>query len=101
VRSAQYVIALRSEERREGTRRRAVVRSACAIEPEWLFDLFSDAISEAEELVFDPARERVVGESALRYGKLTIESSAMATLPAEQAGAVLLAAARAAGLARF
>jgi ATP-dependent helicase HrpB len=101
VRSAQYVIALRSEERREGTRRRAVVRSACAIEPEWLFDLFSDAITETEELAFDPARERVVGESALRYGKLTIECSAMTTLPAEQAGAALLAAARAAGLGRF
>jgi ATP-dependent helicase HrpB len=101
VRAAEYVIALRSEERREGTRRRAVVRSACAIEPEWLFDLFSDAITETEELAFDPARERVVGESALRYGKLTIESSLMATLPAEQAGAVLLAAARTAGLSRF
>jgi ATP-dependent helicase HrpB len=101
VRSAEYVIALRSEERREGTRRRAVVRSACAIEPEWLFDLFSDAITETEELRFDPVRERVVGESALRYGKLTIESSVMATLPAEQAGAVLLAAARTAGLSRF
>jgi ATP-dependent helicase HrpB len=101
VRSAEYVIALRSEERREGTRRRAVVRSACGISPEWLFDLFSDAITETEELRFDAARERVVGESALRYGKLTIECSAMSTLPADRAGEVLLAAARAAGLERF
>jgi ATP-dependent helicase HrpB len=101
VRSADYVIALRSEERREGMRRRAMVRSACAIEPEWLFDLFSDAITETEELRFDAARGRVVGESALRYGKLTIESSAMSTLPAERAGEVLLAAARGAGLERF
>jgi ATP-dependent helicase HrpB len=101
VRSAEYVIALRSEERREGTRRRAVVRSACGISPEWLFDLFSDAITETEELRFDAARERVVGESALRYGKLTIECSAMSTLPADRAGEVLLVAARAAGLERF
>jgi ATP-dependent helicase HrpB len=100
VRSAEWVIALRSEERREGTRRRAVVRSACAIDPEWLIDLFSDAVVDDEQLRFDPVRERVVGESALRYGKLAITSSPLARLP-EQAFAILLDAARAVGVQRF
>ncbi|WP_244923735.1 ATP-dependent helicase HrpB [Enhygromyxa salina] len=101
VRTAGWVIALRNEERREGTRRRAVVHSAAAIEPEWLIDLFPDAVTDAQELRFDAARERVVGESALRYGKLTIERSAMPKLPEAAASEVLLAAARDVGAARF
>jgi ATP-dependent helicase HrpB len=100
VRSASWVIALRSEERREGTRRRAVVRSACAIDPEWLLDQFPDDVIDDEQLRFDPARERVVGESALRYGKLAITSSQLTKLP-EDAARVLLEAARAAGISRF
>jgi len=100
VRSS-WAVALRSEERREGTRRRAIVRSACAIEPEWLLDLFPDAIEDDEQLRFDPVRERVVGESALRYGKLAIEASPLRKLPPERSAALLLEAARAAGAERF
>ena len=101
VRSAAWVIALRSEERREGTRRRAVVRSACAIEPEWLLDLLGDAVVEDEQLRFDVARARVVGESSLRYGKLAITSSSLTRLPEQAAAKVLFEAARAAGIQRF
>ncbi|PRP95452.1 ATP-dependent RNA helicase HrpB [Enhygromyxa salina] len=97
---ASWVVALRSEERREGTRRRALVRSAAAIDPEWLVDLFTDAVTDTQALRFDPDRGRVVGESALRYGKLTIESSAMAKLPEAEAARVLLDAARSLGLGR-
>nr|WP_255216162.1 ATP-dependent helicase HrpB [Pseudenhygromyxa sp. WMMC2535] len=100
VRSS-WAVALRSEARREGTRRRVEVRSACAIAAEWLLDLFPDAIEDDEQVYFDAARERVVGESALRYGKLAIESSALSRLPPERATAVLREAARAAGAARF
>src|SRR5690606_35574102 len=96
-----WVIALRSEERREGIRRRALVRSACAIDPEWLIDLFPDAIVDDEQLRFDSARGRVVGESALRYGKLPITSSALTNLPEAKAATVLLDAARAVGVGRF
>ncbi len=101
VRQAEWAIALRSEERREGTRRRALVRSACAIEPDWLLDLFPEAITDETELRFDPQLERVVGVSSLRYGKLAIESSPMAKLPSERAAELLFEAARKAGPARF
>ncbi len=101
VRSASWVIALRSEERREGTRRRALVRSACGIDPEWLLDLFADTVVDDEQLRFDPTRERVVGESALRYGKLAITSSALTRLPELETTQLLLEAARAAGVQRF
>jgi ATP-dependent helicase HrpB len=100
VRSASWVIALRSEERREGMRKRAVVRSACAIDPEWLIDLFPDAVIDDEQLRFDPARERVVGESSLRYGKLVLTSSPITKLP-EHASQTLLEAARNVGVQRF
>lgn len=100
VRSSAWVIALRSEERREGTRRRAVVRSACAIDPEWLIDLFPEAVIDDEQLRFDPARERVIGESALRYGKLAITASPITKLP-EAASQILLEAARNVGVQRF
>ncbi len=98
---ARWVLALRSEARREGTRRRAVVRSACAIEAEWLLDQFPELVVDDEQIVFDPGLERVVGSSALRYGKLVIESSALPKLPAEAASEVLWAAAKAVGLASF
>ncbi|MFV8751191.1 ATP-dependent helicase HrpB [Nannocystaceae bacterium ST9] len=101
VRASEWALALRSEERREGTRRRALVGSACAIEPEWLLDLFPDAIVDDETIGFDGPRARVIGESSLRYGKLAIESSAMKTLPPERAAEVLFEAAKQAGAARF
>ncbi len=104
VRAADWVIALRSEERREGTRRRAIVRSACAIDPDWLLDLPdlpANAVVDDEQLRFDPIRERVVGESALRYGKLAITASPLTKLPEAAATQVLLDAARTAGAARF
>lgn len=110
VRSASWVIALRSEDRREGARAsvgaagaargRAVVRSACAIDPEWLIDLFPDTVIDDEQLRFDPVRERVIGESALRYGKLAITASPITKLP-ELASQILLDAARAVGVERF
>ncbi len=101
VRASEWAIALRSEDRREGTRRRALVRSACAIEPEWLLDLFADDIRDDETIRFDAQRARVVGESALRYGKLAIETSAINQLPPERAAEVLFEAANQAGAARF
>ena len=101
VRDSEWALALRSEERREGTRKRALVGSACAIEPEWLLDLFADAITDDEAIRFDAQRGRVVGESSLRYGKLAIETSVMKQLPPERAAEVLFEAAKQAGAARF
>ncbi|MCA9682272.1 MAG: hypothetical protein KC457_08760 [Myxococcales bacterium] len=68
---------------------------------ESLAEAADDAIEDDEQLRFDPARERVVGESALRYGKLAIESSPLSRLPPERTAAILLEAARAAGPERF
>ncbi|MEE9384608.1 MAG: ATP-dependent helicase HrpB [Nannocystaceae bacterium] len=82
LRSARWAVALVVEERREERgRARNTVRSASAIEPEWLIELCTDRVVESETLVFDPQRERVVAYSELRYGTLSIESFERTRLP--------------------
>ncbi|MEZ4429332.1 MAG: ATP-dependent helicase HrpB [Nannocystaceae bacterium] len=98
---ADWALALEVEARGgPGRGRQAWVRSACAIEPEWLLE--GDALVEEEVVAFDDARGRVVGHAALRYEGLTLERT---PLPperlAQRATATLQEAARAAGLARF
>lgn len=101
VRSAQWAVGLTVEERREGGRRpQSFVRSVCAIEPDWLIDMFADRIVEQRKLHFDTQRERVLGREELRYGQLVIESTDLRKLPPE-ASEVLAEAALSAGPARF
>lgn len=101
VRTAPWLLALEVEQRREGERGAQVwVRSACAIEPEWLLDLFPDDIEERDELTWNAARERVEGVSELRYLGLVIERSVRTKLP-PRAAEVLREAALAAGPERF
>ena len=101
VRSAPWLLALAVEQRQEGLRgSQIVVRSACAIEPDWLLDDLTDEIVASDELSFNPQRERVEGRSELRYHGLLIESTPHRKLP-PAASQVLRDAALAAGPARF
>ncbi len=102
VRSAPWAVALVIEERRRAGKRggEPQVLSAAAIDPEWLVDLFSEAIEEHEELHFDSERGRVVGRSELRYGGLVIEASKLQRLP-PSASKILAEAALEAGVERF
>lgn len=101
VRTAPWLLALAVEQRREGERgSQVVVRSACAIEPDWLVDLLADDVEARDELTFNAARERVEGRSELRYHGLLIESSPHRKLP-PAASALLREAALAAGPGRF
>ena len=101
VRTAPWLLALAVEQRREGQRgSEAQVRSACAIEPDWLIDQFADEVEARDELGFNAARERVEGRSELRYHGLLLESSPHRKLP-PAAAELLREAALAAGPARF
>ncbi len=101
VRSAPWLLALAVEQRQEGLRGSQIhVRSACAIEPDWLLDDFTDEIVASDELTFNAARERVEGRSELRYHGLLIESTPHRKLP-PAAAELLRDAALAAGPARF
>jgi ATP-dependent helicase HrpB len=84
VRTAPWLLALAVEQRREGERgSQVLVRSACAIEPEWLIDQLCEEIEERDELQWNAARERVEGARELRYMGLLLERTTSATLPPE------------------
>ena len=89
VRSGQWAIAIAVQDHRgERGRSRTVVWSACSINPEWLVDLFPDAIGDETVLSFDETRERVVCRSELRYGALCIEALEL-NQPPPQAASLL------------
>ncbi len=78
VRDAEWLVAVDAE-RREGTFGArgggTIVRLASGIEPEWLIDLFPDAVLEKDAIVWDAARERVERTSRLTYEGLTLHES--------------------------
>ena len=101
VRSAPWLLALSVEQRQEGLRgTQVLVRSACAIEPDWLLDDFTDEIVASDQLSFNPQRERVEGRAELRYHGLLIDSTPHRKLP-PATSQILRDAALAAGPVRF
>lgn len=101
VRTAPWLLALAIEQRREGERgSQVLVRSACAIEVDWLIEEFAGDIEARDELAFNPARERVEGRAELRYHGLLLEATPLRHLP-PAASELLREAALAAGPARF
>ncbi len=104
VRDPELVIAVEAEEQGRGQGRQVSVRAASAIDPAWLFDCYVDQLADSDELRFDPAAERVERIRRLSYDGLALEESRDVDprrLDLVAAGAVLAAAARAAGLDGF
>ncbi len=104
VRDPEFVVAVEAEEQGRGQSRQVSVRAASAIDPAWLFDLDVEQIAESDELRFDPAAERVERVRRLSYDGLALEETRDVDprrLDLAAAGAVLAAAARAAGLSGF
>ncbi|MCM2324143.1 MAG: ATP-dependent helicase HrpB [Oligoflexia bacterium] len=66
------------------------VRSLCAIEPEWLFDVEPSPLRETEELGWDAERKRVVSVSGLRYDELMLDEKQSAPQDTAAASRVLL-----------
>ncbi|AUX30160.1 MULTISPECIES: ATP-dependent RNA helicase [Sorangium] len=89
------VVAVDIEERSEGRSARTVVRSASAIEADWLLDLFTDAIRDTTEATWNAAAERVEVVRRLSYDGLVLDESrpaASAVGPLAEAAARELAA---------
>jgi ATP-dependent helicase HrpB len=80
VRDAEWLVAVDAE-RREGASPRAprgggtIVRLASGIEPEWLIDLFPNAVVEKDELFWEEANKRVERASRMTYDGLTLHES--------------------------
>jgi len=99
VRSAEWMVAVDAEERRE--RGLPLVRMASAIEPEWLLDLFPDRVAEQNSVVWNRQAERVDAVSGLMFEKLMLAESRDARPDPEAAAAMLAEKAAEVGLARF
>jgi ATP-dependent helicase HrpB len=72
VRNASLVVAVDAEERKGGV----VLKSVSAIEPEWLIDLYAEALVESVDLEWNSSLERVDAISRLRYGAVILDESA-------------------------
>lgn len=107
VRGSEFLVAVDAEERdaRGSARGRgatqAVVRLASAIEPDWLLDLFADAISETEEARWDEKAERVEVVSRMLYDGLVLDERRINAPRGAEVSRVLAEAALAAGPERF
>jgi ATP-dependent helicase HrpB len=99
VRSAEWLVAVDVEERRE--RGLPLVRLASAIRPEWLLELFPERVREEAALEWNRTAERVEAVSTLRFEELVLERSCGAAADPEAAAALLAEKAWEAGLRRF
>ncbi|HEX8500356.1 MAG TPA: ATP-dependent helicase C-terminal domain-containing protein [Pyrinomonadaceae bacterium] len=78
VRRAEFLVAVDAEERGDAQRTRAraaktVVRLASAVEPDWLLDLFADALAERVEARWNARDERVEVVRRLTYDQLVVD----------------------------
>lgn len=78
VRGAEFLVAVDAEERGDAQRTHAraaktVVRLASAVEPDWLLDLFADALAERVEARWNARDERVEVVRRLVYDQLVVD----------------------------
>ena len=109
VRRAEFLVAVDAEERDEASRARApssrasksLVRLASAIEPDWLLDLFADALVEKTEARWNAQGERVDVWLRLVYDQIVIDERRAEKSTGEETTRVLAEAALAAGPQAF
>lgn len=75
VQDAPFLIAVDAEDRADARGRGVVVRAASAIEPEWLLELFPDAIREGVETRWVAAEERVEAVARISYETLVLDET--------------------------
>jgi len=95
----EFLLALDAEDRKE--KPLPLVRVFSRIEPEWLLDLFPDALRETKDLAWHRTGERVEEVSALLYDQLILSESRGVPSDREAAADMLAAKALEAGIARF
>ncbi len=99
IAASKFAVAVDVEERRE--RGLPLVRTAVAIEPDWLLDLFPSRIRERVSLEWNRTAERVEETRQLLYDELVIDENRGAPSDANAAARLLAERALAAGIGRF
>lgn len=97
--SSEFFVALDVEDRREAAA--PIVRLACAIQPEWLIDLYPDRIREVEAVRWNRAAERVDGISSMLYEQIALAENTNAVPDPVQASELLAQKAMDVGVQRF
>ena len=97
--TAEFLVAVDIEDRSESGQ--PLVRLFCAIEPDWLLDLFPAHISQRAGVEWNRTAERVEAVSALEYDSLVFQESRSGAPDPEQAAAMLAEKALEAGIERF
>jgi ATP-dependent helicase HrpB len=101
VRRAEFLVAVDAEERAGARAAKSVVRLASVIEPDWLLDLFADALEEKTEARWNATTERVEVVRRLVYEGLVIDEWRAKEATGEEATRVLTEAALDAGAEAF
>ena len=103
VKTAPYLVAVEARDQRSmvGTDRRARVSIASAIEPDWLIEVFPDAIEETIEVTWRADVERVEAVERLVYDKLVLDERPAGARGAVEASRLLAERAIAAGPRAF
>jgi ATP-dependent helicase HrpB len=110
VRDAEWMVALDAEERSgtvsgpgagQAKRGGVVVRTASAIEPDWLMDLYPSFVEERREVTWNAELERAVTRESLAWAGLVLYASEPTLAPSPEATRVLAQAALAAGTSAF
>jgi ATP-dependent helicase HrpB len=72
VREAELLVAVEADERGRGG---VSIRTASAIEPEWLLELFESRVRSETRVLFDEGRERVEASERMLYDQLVLDES--------------------------
>lgn len=99
VREPELMVAVDAEER--GSGKGVVVRLASAIEPEWLLDLYPEALQDVDRLEWNAQAGRVERITQLLYEGLALEEGRSPAPASLEAGRVLAEAALAKGVERL
>jgi len=93
VRNAELFVALDVIHMQDRDRRQVRVRRASALEESWLEELFPDAISIRDEIVFQESGMRVVARRVRRYHDLILDERETGTADPQELASVLYHAA--------
>ncbi len=77
VRTSEYLVAIDATEQQSNRSTVATIRTAVAIEPDWLLDLFPAAIREQNQMTWNANRERVEIVSQMLYDQLVLDSRSL------------------------
>lgn len=75
VRTATFLVGIDVEEKQAQRSSTTLLRTASAIEPDWLLDLFPDDVQEALTVEWNDVKERAEVLSQLCYGRLVLDES--------------------------